>query len=42
MTNDQGHDHLPNSARGKAVGQGHVGVKGLVKDEERGEIIRGF
>ena len=40
---DQGHDHVTHGDRGRGrgqVGQAHVGVNGIVKDEGRGEIIR--
>ena len=36
---DQGHDHVHHGARDRGrgeVGQGHVGVNGLVEDEGRG------
>ena len=40
---DQGHDHVTHGDRGRGqVGQAHVGVNGIVKDEGRGEIIRGL
>ena len=42
---DQGLDHVHHGSRDRGrgkVGQGHVGVNGLVKDEERGEIMRCF
>ena len=41
----QGHDHVTHGDRGHGrgqVGQAHVGVNGIVKDEGRGEIIHGF
>ena len=35
---DQGHDHVTHGNRGRGqVGQAHVGVNGIVKDEGRGE-----
>ena len=37
---DQGHDHVPHGDRDHGrgeVGQAHVGVNGIVKDEVRGE-----
>ena len=40
---DQGHDHVTHGDRGRGrgqVGQAHVGVNGIVKDEGRGEIIQ--
>ena len=42
---EQGHDHVHHCARDRGcgeVGQGHVVVNGIVKDEGRGEIIRCF
>ena len=42
---DQGLDHVHHGARDRGrgeVGQGHVGVNGLVEDEGRGQIIRCF
>ena len=40
---DQGLDHVDHGSRDRGeVGQGHVGVNGLVKDEGRGEIMRCF
>ena len=42
---DQGLDHVTQGDRGRGrgqVGQAHVGVNSIVKDEGRGEIIRGF
>ena len=42
---DQGHDHVTHGDRSRGrcqVGQAHVGVNGIVKDEGRGEIICGF
>ena len=39
MDNDQGHDHAlhgNHERRRVEVGQGHVGVNGIVKDEGRG------
>ena len=41
MVEDQGHDHVLHGDRDRGrgeVGKGHVGVKGIVKDEIRGEI----
>ena len=37
---DQGHDHVTHGDRGRGrgpVGQAHVGVNGIVKDQVRGE-----
>ena len=42
---DQGHDHVTHGDRGRGrgqVGQAHIGVNGIVKDEGRGEIICGL
>ena len=42
---DQGHDHVHHDDRDHVrgeVGQAHVGVNGIVKDEGRGEKIRCF
>ena len=42
---DQGLDHVHHGARDRGrgeVGQGHVGVNGLVEDEGRGQIMRCF
>ena len=42
---DQGHDNAHHGDRDRVrgeVGQCQVGVKGIVKNEDRGEIIRGF
>ena len=42
---DQGLDHVHHGACDRGcweVGQDHVGVNGIVKDEGRGEIIRCF
>ena len=39
---DQGHDHVDHGDRDRGcgeVGQGHVGVNGIVKDKGRGDII---
>ena len=44
MTMD-GHDHVHHDDRNRGRGevrQGHVVFKGIVKDEGRGETIRGF
>ena len=42
---DQGHDHVHHGDRDHGrgeVGQGHVGVNGIVKNEGREETIRCF
>ena len=42
---DQGHDNAHHGDRDRVrgeVGQCQVGVKGIVKNEDRGEIIRCF